>query len=244
MAWRLETWGKKGAGHRTSCGGRADGSLGHQQPPKELGSLGLLLLISKNQFVRLRLDFSLSISSSHKQSCLPWARHRHLNTDCFVSPPLTWPNFLTCQTLNSWKKVWCSWDLPDGPVAKTPCSQCRGPGFEIRTLSLNGFTCHQENPPWSKRRRGRRRKSDAPFVSNPYTLGKCTIKSTGWVPMFFQNSDLTYELCAFGESDFTSLNLIMTCTMGKIIDRWGYEMRSWKYRHNTLYFIILLPYAL
>ena len=86
-------------------------------------------------------------------------------------------------------------------------------------------------------------KFDAPFVSNP-THGRCTVKSTGWVPMFFQNSDLTYELCAFGESDFTSLNLIMTCTMGKIIDRWRNEMRSWKHCHNTPYFIILLPYAL
>ena len=24
----------------------------------------------------------------------------------------------------------CLWDLPGGPVAKTPRSQCRGPGFD------------------------------------------------------------------------------------------------------------------
>ena len=157
-----------------------------------------------------------------------------------MSPPLTWPNLLTCQTLNSWKKVWCSWDLPDGPVAKTPCSQCRGPGFEIRTLS------HMPpgKSPMKQKKKRKKKKVWCSFCLQPYTLSRCTMKSTGWVPMFFQNSDLTYELCAFGESDFTSLTLIMTCTMGKIIDCWGYEMRSWKYRHNTLYFIILLPYAL
>ena len=25
---------------------------------------------------------------------------------------------------------WCSWDFPGGPVARTVCSQCRGPGFD------------------------------------------------------------------------------------------------------------------
>ena len=32
-------------------------------------------------------------------------------------------------------RVCCSllskyWDFPGGPLAKTPCSQCRGPGFD------------------------------------------------------------------------------------------------------------------
>ena len=26
-------------------------------------------------------------------------------------------------------KNFCFWDFPGGPVAKTPCSQCRGPSF-------------------------------------------------------------------------------------------------------------------
>ena len=25
------------------------------------------------------------------------------------------------------------WDLPSGPVAETPCSQCRDPGFDARS---------------------------------------------------------------------------------------------------------------
>ena len=33
------------------------------------------------------------------------------------------------------KKNVCGGDFPGGPVAKTPCSQCRGPGFDPRPRS-------------------------------------------------------------------------------------------------------------
>ena len=27
-------------------------------------------------------------------------------------------------------RYWAPWDFPGGPVVRTPCSQCRGPGFD------------------------------------------------------------------------------------------------------------------
>ena len=34
------------------------------------------------------------------------------------------------KVLLQYKRNTCDKDFPGGPVAKTPCSQCRGPGFE------------------------------------------------------------------------------------------------------------------
>ena len=43
-------------------------------------------------------------------------------------------------------KICASWDLPGGPVAKTPCSQCKGPGSVLRELDPTfctwEFACH------------------------------------------------------------------------------------------------------
>ena len=35
-----------------------------------------------------------------------------------------------CPLMDKWiRKMW-SWDVPGGPVSKTACFQCRGPGFD------------------------------------------------------------------------------------------------------------------
>ena len=54
----------------------------------------------------------------------------------------------------TWKKVSSStsWDFPGGPVAKTPSSQCGGPGFNpwsgnyIPHATTREPRCHREDP--------------------------------------------------------------------------------------------------
>ena len=45
------------------------------------------------------------------------------------------------------------WDFPGSPGAKTPSSQCRGPGFNPGggldpTCHNKDLTCHNEDPAW------------------------------------------------------------------------------------------------
>ena len=49
--------------------------------------------------------------------------------------------------LKSHHKSYC-WHFPGGPIAKTPCSQCRGPGFdpysgkEFPHAATKDLVCH------------------------------------------------------------------------------------------------------
>ena len=71
----------------------------------------------------LRRDFKMYIASEKRYDAMKYNR---CGNSGLLLPEVSlglWHNFGS-------KELTC-WDFPGGPGAKTPCSQCRGPGFDF-----------------------------------------------------------------------------------------------------------------
>ena len=97
-----------------------------------------LIFLSSSAILLAYLTFKFPLESDHfswPPLLLPWSEAAHFPTlvIAMVSmfQPLPFPNpllFSTQQPERSFLKF-VSRDFPGGPVAKVPCSQCRGSGF-------------------------------------------------------------------------------------------------------------------